>query len=416
MTLERVTRLDVGGRLRSPRRDGRGFLRADGYASRIGVLKYPQADGTVRRELRLPEDVFSSTSLATFDGAQFTDDHPPEMITPANARRFGVGVIVGEGRRDGDHVAVTIHVVDGKTIEKMERGDARELSVGYRVDLDPTPGEHPVYGKYDAVQRNIEVNHVALVPRGRAGETAAVRMDGADVAVAEWDDESDATCVPSETRYNHDHKQGTDHMADPQKNDATVESLTKMLEAEKARADEATKRADKADADVKAATERADKAEGERDALKSERTDAANKLAEVTKERDELKAERDALKVRADAAESPDRLDIRVAAMRVLGEDVKFDGKDDIAIMTDVVNKLQPDLPLKTEEGKPAPSPAYVKARFDVAYEGFKKNAGQLNEVRETAGSAPAGSAAAKSARDEMIKRNHAASQSKAKE
>lgn len=33
---------------------------------------------------------------------------------------------------------------------------------------------------YDVIQRNIRGNHVALVDKGRAGETACLRMDSAD--------------------------------------------------------------------------------------------------------------------------------------------------------------------------------------------------------------------------------------------
>ncbi len=415
MATETVTRFDVGGRLRKPRRDGRGFLRADGHATRAGVFEYRNPDGTIRRELRLPEDVQAPASLATYDGAAFTHQHPPEMVGPANARQYQAGTIMGEGRRDGDHVAVTILVTDGAAIKALEDGKARQLSVGYTVDLEKTAGEHPTYGRYDAIQRNIVVNHVALVEQARAGETACVRMDGADAPTAQWEDTGEpehATCVPSETRYNHDHKQGTDHMADPQKNDnsATVDTLTQQLAAANARADKAEGERDALKTERDSEKVRADKAEGERDALKSERTDAATKVTELTAQVATLTSERDAEKVRADAAEAPERLEIRIAAMQVIGADVKFDGKDDNAIMTEVIAKLQPDVPLGDK-----PTAAYVKARFDVAYEGYKKNAGQLGKAREIASDNAAPRVDAKTARAKMIESNLAASQ-KAKE
>jgi hypothetical protein len=337
-------RIDVGGLLRKPRRDSRGFLRVDGHAAKVGVQVYSNGDGTTRRELRLPEDVFAPESLASYEGAQFTDHHPPEMLTPANAKRYAVGSVVGEGRRDGDHVAISAHVIDGDTIARMERGDARELSVGYVVDLDKTPGVHPVYGPFDATQKSIAVNHVALVEQARAGESARVRMDGRDVEVplARWrDDESPVvgcpcctggavacddgcpccatesaasgegcscacgvcqagqcamprvdsrhgTCTSARSSYNH--LQGTDHMADTSN---IVETLTSQLAAATKRADEAaeradaaTKRADETEGRLLAATERADKAEG---GLEGARQELAKAGADRTDSADRVK-------------------------------------------------------------------------------------------------------------------------------
>ena len=58
----------------------------------------------------------------------------------------------------------------------MERGKL-EISCGYTCDTEEKPGTHPIWGDYDAIQRNILGNHVAIVDQGRAG-TAKVRMDG----------------------------------------------------------------------------------------------------------------------------------------------------------------------------------------------------------------------------------------------
>ena len=51
-----------------------------------------------------------------------------------------------------------------------------QLSVGYHADLDETPGSWRGE-RYDAVQRNIRGNHLAIVDQGRAGPAAAIRID-----------------------------------------------------------------------------------------------------------------------------------------------------------------------------------------------------------------------------------------------
>ncbi len=165
------------GTLRRPSKTPQGFLRVDGLASRSGVFEYLNDDGSIRRELRLPEDVFAKQALDGFEGAPLTDGHPPVPVTTANVKQYEVGTVTGPARRDGDYVAASIVVKDPKVIAKLERGDTG-LSVGYAVELDETPGNHPTYGRYDAIQRNIVINHLAVGVQPRAGNAARIRMDG----------------------------------------------------------------------------------------------------------------------------------------------------------------------------------------------------------------------------------------------
>lgn len=175
--MARVIRYDVGT-LQPPRLTPQGYLIVDGYASRVGVQDYRRSDGSTRRELRLPDEVFSPKSLEGFRGAPITDDHPPDHLTPENTRGTAAGAVLSCGKQDGKCVGVTFAVHDAELIKKMQ-GGKRQLSVGYGVDLDETPGDHPEFGHYDAVQRNIVVNHLAVVDAGRAGPIASARMDSA---------------------------------------------------------------------------------------------------------------------------------------------------------------------------------------------------------------------------------------------
>jgi hypothetical protein len=58
--------------------------------------------------------------------------------------------------------------MDKATIADVE-GGKRELSNGYASLIDFTPGETVNGQHYDAVQRQIRGNHVAVVDKGRAG-------------------------------------------------------------------------------------------------------------------------------------------------------------------------------------------------------------------------------------------------------
>jgi hypothetical protein len=64
-------------------------------------------------------------------------------------------------------------VSDEAAIKDIEAGK-RELSAGYTCELDFTPGKTATGDAYDAVQKNIRLNHVAIVSRGRAGSKVRI--------------------------------------------------------------------------------------------------------------------------------------------------------------------------------------------------------------------------------------------------
>lgn len=175
-----VRRFDRG-MLRQPKTLSSGARRVDGHAARVGVQVYSDGRGGIRRELRLPEEVFSTPSLESYDGAWITDGHPSEFVTPQTARDLSRGLVTEPARQDGDLVAMASVIDDARLLRKLDEiqaaGKHAELSVGYYADLDETPGVHPKFGRYDAIQRNIRVNHVAIVPVGRAGREARLRLD-----------------------------------------------------------------------------------------------------------------------------------------------------------------------------------------------------------------------------------------------
>ena len=147
-----------------------GFIRDAPIVGRAGILQYRNADGSTRYEYRPPEEAFKADNLATLEGKPITVGHKG-MVTSDNAANIKpVGTVLTGGRQDGDTIRADVMIYNLPT-------DARELSCGYTLDLDETPGTTPDGKHYDAVQRNIRYNHVAVVPRGRAG-IARLNMDG----------------------------------------------------------------------------------------------------------------------------------------------------------------------------------------------------------------------------------------------
>ena len=155
-----------------------GFLVDKPIVSRVGIFEYRNKDGSVRRELRLPEHVFAPESLASYRGKPIIVTHSAGVVTNENPPEEVIGTILSEGIPDGDDVRAEIIIHD---TDAMERSGMKELSLGYNLALDETPGEWNEQ-PYDAVQTEIRINHLALVKKARAGEEARLNIDGEDSA------------------------------------------------------------------------------------------------------------------------------------------------------------------------------------------------------------------------------------------
>lgn len=150
-----------------------GYLIDHPIVTSVGIFVYHNADGTERRELRLPEEVFATQSLASYKGKPVIITHDAGYVDTDNVQQEHVGTILSEGYQDGNDVRAEIVIHDMETVKNI---GMRELSCGYNLRLEETPG---VWNgqPYDAIQRDIEINHLALVDKARAGEQARLNID-----------------------------------------------------------------------------------------------------------------------------------------------------------------------------------------------------------------------------------------------
>ena len=169
-----------------------GYFYDNPILTRTGIFKYKLEDGSERRELRRPEDVFDPASLASYEGKPIIITHDAQVIDKDNARRERVGTILTPGQQEGETVRAKIVIDDP---DAVKASGLRELSVGYYQDLIMEPGEWE--GEpYDAIQTHIRVNHLALVAVARAGDDARLNMDGQDNGGTDpMDDENKKTCT-----------------------------------------------------------------------------------------------------------------------------------------------------------------------------------------------------------------------------
>ena len=166
-----------------------GSIRVPAVLTHTGIFPYRNPDGSVRREYRPAEEVFRADAIASFADVPVTISHPAERRVDATTwRRDAIGHLSGAPRQDGENMVGDLLIRDAGAIARVRSGDLHNISCGYRVDYDSTPGVTPDGQKYDGVQRNLVGNHVAILPRAerpRGGESCSLRLDSEDNEVIE---------------------------------------------------------------------------------------------------------------------------------------------------------------------------------------------------------------------------------------
>lgn len=158
-----------------------GFLRVSGKAARTGVYEYLACElglddlppTEVVRVYRPEEEVFDASSIESYKNVDVTNDHPPQFVDSKTFRDKSVGHVISASR-DGDFVFVDMIIKDASAISDIEDGK-NQLSPGYSAIYVKENGVAPCGTSYQYKQTTIDINHVALVSRGRGG--AQVRLN-----------------------------------------------------------------------------------------------------------------------------------------------------------------------------------------------------------------------------------------------
>ena len=159
-----------------------GYLRCWSTIARTGVQMYTDSDGSIRREYRPETEVASPESLASFAGKAITLEHPPVLLDSANTKDYQIGFSGTEVVYDNGFVRAVMTITDKNAIERIMRGDVKEVSAGYRVNYEANAGVTDSGENYDGIQKEISGNHIAVVRRGRAGPQVKLHLDRLDAA------------------------------------------------------------------------------------------------------------------------------------------------------------------------------------------------------------------------------------------
>lgn len=282
-----------------------GFLTGDAIVTRTGVFQYVNADGTIRHELRHPDDVFNVDSLESLKLKPVTDDHPPELVNSDNAEIYSIGSTGESVTTDENSVAIKFSVHRKDAIKKVALGK-RELSLGYNLDLEEESGVWDGV-PYTHRQKNIRYNHLAIVDQARAGRMARIHMDG--FAVQLHHDEEDKS------------------MTDKEMQTVNLDGLSYRADAEVAKAYEKAVLSEKqARNDAEALKGQVDELKAQLEAVKATHNDEA--MAQAVAERVAL-LETAKRVVNVDALQgSSDRL-IKETVIKAKHKAINLDGKSD---------------------------------------------------------------------------------------
>lgn len=161
-----------------------GYLKAKARLARVGVLNYLGAelgltgeDASKIIKVYKPADVILG-HMQDYNGLDITFQHPKEYISPKNYRNSNVvvGVVTSNGMIDEgykDYVTCDILIKDEDAIKYVNAGCV-EMSLGATSSLSFTKGKTPDGLDYDAIVTSQKLNHVAIVPSGRAGSVARI--------------------------------------------------------------------------------------------------------------------------------------------------------------------------------------------------------------------------------------------------
>lgn len=154
----------------------------DNPLSKVGVFPYlgcqiseDLESGKIYQVLRPEEELNNEETLNSFKLVPIVDDHTMLGTKPGMqpAEEKGVHGVIGDDVYFKDGTIYGDLKIFSETLKEEIENGKKELSMGYFCDYELKEGEYEGQ-PYQAVQRNLRINHVALVDEGRMGADVRV--------------------------------------------------------------------------------------------------------------------------------------------------------------------------------------------------------------------------------------------------
>lgn len=346
-----------------------GFARGEARLTRTGVFPYRFADGSERRELRHPDDVFDAKSIATLRMVPITDGHPDVDVTIENVRDLSCGTVGSSVTIDGQRfLRADICLTDPKVIEGVKSGRP-EVSCGYWADIEEVEGEYEGE-RYDSRQRNITYNHLAAnIDAGRAGPDVKIRADRRD-AVLVTTSKSNTTSARADAKGESMTRKIKIHDVDCEVTDQTAQAVEAEIAAYKQKLAELEAQLASMKGSVDMAEGEAVEAKKELDAARAKADGLAEQVATLTKQKTDAKEIAKAARARVSL--------LRIADQALPKDAVaKLDDMTDDEIRKAVIVEVRPSAKLDDKSAE------YIAARFDDVVESLADNPREARDTRD---------------------------------
>jgi hypothetical protein len=347
-----------------------GYLRAWASIARTGIQHYTDSDGSIRREYRPETEVASPDSLASFAGKAITSEHPPVLLDSENTKDYQVGFSGTEVVYDNGFVKAVMTITDEDTIKRIMKGDAREVSAGYRVNYDPTPGVTENGEHYDGVQKEIIGNHIAVVRRGRAGPQVKLHLDRQDAADPSLFQTTEERLMTAKVVFDG---------AEFEVSESVALAITKEREDGRMSYEDMKKKYDELQA--AADSMKADMAAMEKE-MKGKMDSAEGRADALAEQVEELKTELAAAQEINFDSMVEERVALIEKAKPVLDSVYEFAGKTAREVMVDSIKAVRGDELDLSEK-----SDDYVQAMFDTLAEADRTDSATTDELRKAVAS-----------------------------
>lgn len=158
-----------------------GYLVATARVARTGIQNYLARElgdvaiaagfdpDDVVSVYRAPDQVFSDETLNSVTRVPVTLNHPPELVDADTWSKYAVGEVGDAYGTETEWIVVNPMIKDAAAREAA-RTTHKEISMGYEAEI--VLARDGVDADFEQV--NIRMNHLALVPKGRAGSQARI--------------------------------------------------------------------------------------------------------------------------------------------------------------------------------------------------------------------------------------------------
>lgn len=348
-----------------------GFALGEARLTRTGVFEYRLSDGTIRRELRPAEEVFSAESIASLRMVPICDGHPSEDVTTENVRDLQIGSVGDSVTVDGQRfLRANVLLTDKKAIAGI-KGGRDQVSCGYWADVVDEEGEFDGQ-RYDSRQTNIRYNHLAAnIEAGRAGPEVKIRADRRDavlVGPAKAASTNPPTARQDDVRQEKTMRKIRVNKMDMEAEDNVAQAIEAEIAEHKAKIAELEAKLAEASGAIDEAGAKAVEAEKVADAAKAKADEYKAQVEKLTAAKADTKAIAEAARARVSL--------IRIADA-VLDDTSKIDEMDDDAIRRAVIMQANPKAKLD------GASVDYLRARFDTIVESMDENPIEHADTRQ---------------------------------